>query len=182
MSIKLTIRLLGMFIVALGLSACSTVFLNDSDGTSLRALGEPRVLEMQMQLTKGSDSYAMDLVVEVRKSGLMVVGSSFGVRVFTLTYDGEVIKEGIGAGLPFYVPNQLILDDVILAISSRQSLESHLPKNCQLLSNGSIVKIYCDERLLVGVTRQETANKNNLVLVERFQPEYKVNFVISEVK
>lgn len=176
------VRLLGMLIIALALSSCSTVFLNDSDGTSLNALGEPRILEMQMHLIRGSDSYTMDLVVEVRKPGLMVIGSSFGVRVFTLSYDGDVIAEGIGPGLPFYVPNQLILDDVILAISSRQSLESNLPKNCQLVSNGRVVKIYCDERLLVSVAHQETANKNNLVLVERFQPEYKVNFVISEVK
>jgi len=179
---NLIIRLLGMFIITLALSACSTVFLNDSDGTSLNALGEPRVLEMQMHLTRGSDSYAMDLVVEVRKQGLTVVGSSFGVRVFTLSYDGNAIAEGAGSGLPFYVPNQLILDDVILALISRQSLESKLPQNCELVSNGDVGKIYCDGRPLVNVTHQKAANKNNLVLVERFQPEYKVNFVISEVK
>ncbi|MBU3611611.1 DUF3261 domain-containing protein [Polynucleobacter sp. MG-27-Goln-C1] len=182
MSNHLIIRLLGMLLTVLALSSCSTVFLNDSDGTSLNALGEPRILEMQMHLIRGSDSYTMDLVVEVRKSGLTVVGSSFGVRVFTLSYDGAVIAEGTGAGLPFYVPNQLILDDVILALSSRQSLESNLPKNCQLVRDGDVGKIYCDERLLVNITHQKTANKNNLVLVERFQPEYKVNFVISEVK
>ena len=34
--------------------------------------------------------------------------------------------------------------------------------------------------ITIGV--QMTADKNELVLVERFQPEYKVNFVISEVK
>ncbi|MGV0963124.1 MAG: DUF3261 domain-containing protein [Polynucleobacter sp.] len=182
MSNHLVIRLLGMLFVALALSSCSTVFLNDSDGVSLNALGEPRILEMQMHLIRGSDSYTMDLVVEVRKSGLTVIGSSFGVRVFTLSYDGNVITEGIGSGLPFYVPNRLILDDVILALSSRQSLESNLPKNCQLVSNGDVGKIYCDERLLVNVAHQKAVNKNNLVLVERFQPEYKVNFVISEVK
>ena len=182
MSNHLVIRLMGMLIVALALSSCSTVFLNDSDGTSLNALGEPRILEMQMHLTRGSDSYAMDLVVEVRKQGLTVVGSSFGVRVFTLSYDGNAIVEGIGSGLPFYVPNQLILDDVILALISRQSLESKSPQNCELVSNGDVGKIYCDGRPLVNVTHQKAANKNDLILVERFQPEYKVNFVISEVK
>ena len=34
----------------------------------------------------------------------------------------------------------------------------------------------------MNVEHQKTADKNELVLVERFQPEYKVNFVISEVK
>ena len=179
---SLIIRLLGMLIIILALSSCSTVFLNDSDGTSLNALGEPRVLEMQMHLTRGSDSYTMDLVVEVRKQGLTVIGSSFGIRIFTLSYNGNLIAEGTGTGLPFYVPNKLIVDDVILALSSRSALEGRLPKNCKLVRVGEVGKIYCDERLLVNVERQKTADKNELVLVERFQPEYKVNFVISEVK
>ena len=182
MSNDLIIRLLGMLIITLALSSCSTVFLNDSDGTSLNALGEPRVLEMQMHLTRGSDSYTMDLVVEVRKQGLTVIGSSFGIRIFTLSYNGNLIAEGIGTGLPFYVPNKLIVDDVILALSSRRALEGRLPKNCKLVRVGPVEKIYCDEKLLVNVEHQKTADKNELVLVERFQPEYKVNFVISEVK
>lgn len=182
MSNNLIIRLLGMLIVALALSSCSTVFLNDSDGTSRNALGEPRVLEMQMHLTKGSDSYTIDLVVEVTKQGLIVIGSSFGVRLFTLSYNGDVIADGIGAGLPFYVPNKLIVDDVILVLSSRYALEGRLPKNCKLVRVGEVGKIYCDEKLLVNVEYQKTADKNVLVLVERFQPEYKANFVISEVK
>jgi hypothetical protein len=182
MSNNLIIRLLGVLIVTLALSSCSTVFLNDSDGTSISALGEPRVLEMQMHLTRGSDSYTMDLVVEVGKHGLTVIGSSFGIRIFTLSYNGNLIAEGIGAGLPFYVPNKLIVDDVILALSSRRALEGRLPKNCKLVRVGQVGKIYCDEKLLVNVEHQKTADKNELVLVERFQPEYKVNFVISEVK
>lgn len=179
---NLIFRLLGMLIVALALSSCSTVFLNESDGASLNALGEPRVLEMQMHLTRGSDSYAMDLVVDVHKQGLTVIGSSFGIRVFTLSYNGDVIAEGIGTGLPFYVPNKLIVDDVILALSSRSALGGKLPKNCRLVRVGEVGKIYCDEKLLVKIERQKTADKNELVLMERFQPEYKVNFVISEVK
>ena len=182
MSNNLIIRLLGVLIVTLALSSCSTVFLNDSDGTSLNALGEPRVLEMQMHLTRGSDSYTMDLVVEVGKHGLTVIGSSFGIRIFTLSYNGNLIAEGIGTGLPFYVPNKLIVDDVILALSSRRALEGRLPKNCNLVRVGEVGKIYCDEKLLVNVEYQKTADKNELILVERFQPEYKVNFVISEVK
>ena len=182
MSNNLIIRLLGMLIVALALSSCSTVFLNDSDSTSLNALGEPRVLEMQMHLTRGSDSYTMDLVVEVTKQGLTIIGSSFSVRLFTLSYNGDVIAQGIGAGLPFYVPNKLIMDDVILALSSRRALEGRLPKNCKLVRVGEVGKIYCDEKLLVNVEYQKTADKNELVLVERFQPEYKAKFVISEVK
>ena len=135
-----------------------------------------------MHLIKGSDSYTMDLVVEVRKQGLTVIGSSFGIRIFTLSYNGNLIAEGAGTGLPFYVPNKLIVDDVILALSSRSALEGRLPKNCKLVRVGLVEKIYCDEKLLVNVERQKTADKNELVLVERFQPEYKVNFVISEVK
>jgi len=182
MSNNLIIRLLGMLIITLTLSSCSTVFLNDSDGTSLNALGEPRVLEMQMHLTRGSDSYTMDLVVEVHKQGLIVIGSSFGIRVFTLSYNGDVIAEAIGTGLPVYVSNKLIVDDVILALPSKRAMDGRLPKNCKLVRVGEVGKIYCDEKLLVSIEHQKTVDQNELVLVERFQPEYKVNFVISDVK
>ena len=182
MSNTLIIRFLGIFIAALALSSCSTVFLNDSNGTSLNALGKPRVLEMQMHLTRGPDSYTVDLVVEVHKQNLTVIGSSFGVRLFTLSYNGDFIAEGIGTGLPFYVSNKLIVDDIILALSSMPALEDRLPKNCKLIRVGEVGKIYCDERHLVNVEYQKSVDKNELVLVERFQPEYKVNFVISEVK
>lgn len=179
---RVFIRCFWVLILTLMLSSCSTVFLNDADGTSLNVLGEPRTLEMNMQLTRGSNSYAMDLVVDVRREGLTIIGSSFGIRVFTLSYDGDVIAEGVGAGLPFYVPNKLIIDDVILALSSKHSLESGLPKSCKLIWSGEFGEIYCDEKLLVNIKHQKAVDKNDQVLLERFQPEYKVNFVISEVK
>ena len=182
MSRSLIIRCLAVFILTFALSSCATVFLNDSDGGSLNALGEPRILEMQMHLTRDTDSYAMDLVVDVRKNGLTVIGSSFGVRVFTLSYDGDVISEGVGAGLPFFVPNQLIVDDVILALSSEHSLQQFLPKNCLLVKDAGVEKIYCNQRLLVSMGHQMTIDKNRLVSIERFEPKYKVSFVISEVK
>ena len=99
MSKILLIRCLAALIFTFVLCSCSTVFLNG--GTGLNSLGAPRVIEMQMQVTRGSNSYTMDLVVEVHKQGLTVVGSSFGVRVFTLSYNGDYIAEGIGTGLPF---------------------------------------------------------------------------------
>jgi hypothetical protein len=137
---------------------------------------------MQMQVTRGSNSYTMDLVVEVQKQGLMIIGSSFGIRVFTLSYDGNLIREEIGSRLPFYIPNKLIVDDVILALSSRSSLELGLSKNCKLISEGEAGQIYCDDKFLVSIRRQKMSDKNDLVSLERFHPEYKVNFVISEVK
>lgn len=182
MSRLLAIRLLGSLMIAFALSACSTVYLNDSDGANLNVLGRPRLLEMQMHLTRGADSYTMDLVVEVSKQGLTVIGSSFGARIFTLSYDGAIIAEGIGAGLPFYVPNQLIVDDVILALSSKPTFDRRLPKNCELLRDGQVGKIYCNNSLLVSIQHQQMTDQNELVLIERFRPEYKVNFVISEVK
>ena len=182
MSKNLILRLVGSFTFAFALCSCSTVFLNDSDVASLNVLGAPRTLEMHMHLTRAPESYTMDLFVEVRKQELTIIGSSFGVRVFTLKYDGDQIAEGAGTGLPFYVPNKLIVDDVILALSSKGSLERGLPKSCHLISAGDIEEIYCNENLLVSIKRQKTVDNNDQVLVERFQPEYKVNFIISEVK
>jgi len=179
---NLVIRCLVCLALVFALGSCSTVFLNNSGGSSLDALGEPRLLEMQMHLTRQSSSYSMDLVVEVRKQGLIVIGSSFGVRVFTLSYDGDAITEGVGRGMPSYVPNKLIIDDIILAISPGASLEGGLPKNCRLVRDGQAGNIYCNDKLLVSVQHQKTVNKNELVLIERYQPEYKVSFVISEVK
>lgn len=172
-----------MYIVAaLLLTGCATVFLNNSQNSNLNSLGEPRTLEMQMQISRGESSYAMDLVVDVHKQGLTVIGSAFGARIFTLSYDGNVVSEGIGLGLPIVIPNKLVVDDVILALVTRKSLEADLPQDCSLILDGEWRKITCKGQLLVNIKHQQMANKNELVTVERLQPEYKVNFIISEVK
>lgn len=164
------------------LSSCSTVFLNGSDGKNLGVLGNPRTLEMQMQISRGDASYAMDLVVDVRNQGLTVIGSAFGTRIFTLSYDGNVISEGMGLELPITVPNRLIIDDVILTLATLNSLEYGLPEGCSVSTAGDWRKIYCNSRLIVNIKHQKLSDKNELVSIQRQQPEYKANFVISEAK
>ncbi|QWD91640.1 DUF3261 domain-containing protein [Polynucleobacter sp. MWH-Braz-FAM2G] len=164
------------------LSGCATVFLNDSNDKSLSGLGEPRTLEMQMQITRGDTSFAMDLVADVHNQGLTVIGSAFGARIFTLSFDGNLISEGVGLGLPITVSNRLIVDDVILTLATLKSLEVGLPKGCAISVDGDWRKIYCNEQLIVKIKHQKMADKNELVSIERLQPEYKVNFVISEAK
>ena len=177
---------LKIFVVLLAdlmmLTGCSTVFLNDSDEKSLGALGNPRTLEMQMQITRGGNSYAMDLIVDVRNQGLTVIGSAFGVRIFTLSLDGNLISEGVGLGLPASLPNRLIVDDVILTLATLKSLGSDLPEGCSISVEDDWRKIYCSGRLIVKIKHQKMTDKNERVSIERLQPEYKVNFVISEAK
>ena len=179
----LRLKILSICLAAsLMLSGCATVFLNDSNDKSLSGLGESRTLEMQMQVTRGDTSFAMDLVVDVHNQGLTVIGSAFGARIFTLSFDGNLVSEGVGLGLPITVPNRLVVDDVILTLATLKSLEAGLPKGCAISVDGDWRKIYCNERLIVKIKHQKMADKNELVSIERLQPEYKVNFVISEAK
>lgn len=164
------------------LTGCSTVFLNDSNEKVLGVLGKSRTLEMQMQITRGASSFAMDLVVDVRAQGLTVIGSAFGARIFTLSYDGNLISEGVGMGLPITLPNRVVVDDVILTLATLKSLESGLPAGCSISVEGDWRKIYCNAQLIVNIKHQKMSDKNELVSIERLQPEYKVNFVISEAK
>lgn len=168
--------------ILLLLSGCSTIFLNDSNGKSLDILKNQRTLEMQMQITRGYSSYAMDLVVDVRNQGLTVIGSAFGARVFTLSFDGNLISEGVGPGLPISFPNRLIIDDVILTLATLKSLKTNLPDECLISAEGDWQKIYCDGQLIVNIKHQKMIDKNELVAIERLHPEYRVNFVISEAK
>lgn len=179
----LSLRSLGLCLIwILLLTGCTTVFLNSPNRSDLNSLGEPRTLEMQMQVSRGESSHAMELVVDVHKQGLTVIGSAFGARVFTLSYDGDVVSEGVGLGLPIALPNKLIIDDVILALVTRRSLEAGLPKDCSLVVDGGWRKISCNGEFLVNINHQLMPDKNELVTVERLQPKYKVNFIISEVK
>ena len=168
--------------ILLLLSGCSTIFLNDSNGKSLDILKNQRTLEMQMQITRGDSSYAMDLVVDVHNEGLTVIGSAFGARVFTLSFDGNLISEGVGLGLPISFPNRLIIDDVILTLATLKSLKTNLPDGCSISAEGDWQRIYCDGQLIVNIKYQKMIDKNELVSIERLYPEYKVNFVISEAK
>lgn len=164
------------------LNGCSTVFLSDSKEKVLGVLGSPRTLEMQMQISRGASSFAMDLVVDVRTQGLTVIGSAFGARIFTLSFDGNLISEGVGMGLPITLPNRVVVDDVILALVTLNSLETRLPSGCVISLEGDWRKIYCNDQLIVKIKHQKMSDKNELVSIERLQPEYMVNFVISEAK
>ena len=112
------------------LGGCASNFTGEPISLKLGGLGKPRVLMMQTQVIRGKDSYSMDMIVDVSKERLTVVGSSLGLRVFTLSYDGTRVAEGFGLGLPFYIPNRLVVDDVTLILTSREILKDSLPAGC----------------------------------------------------
>lgn len=167
----------------LAVFGCASSFLGvPISSAKLDGLGEPRVLLMQTQIIRGNDSYSMDMIVELSKDQLTVIGSSLGVRIFTLAYDGDKVVEGIGLGLPIYFPSRLIIDDVKLIISSKDSLKSGLSADCSLASQGSVERIYCGGHLAASIKKIQLNSGTVEVALDRFNPNYQLNVVMSEAK
>ena len=162
------------------LGACSTININEPLATNLQEIGRPRVLLMQTQIIHSADTYSMDLIVDISRGKLTIIGSSLGIRVFTLSYDGVNISEGLGKGLPFYISNSLVVDDVMLALTSHEALKANLPIDCSLVVDNGLEKIYCRDQLIASVSQNRGLDKNMTVSVKRSNPEYELNIVMSE--
>lgn len=169
-----------LFVSILG--GCAVGLTNQPVASNIQAIGKPRVLLMQTQLIRGKDTYSMDLVADVSAERLIIVGSSLGVRLFTLSYDGVTVMEGLGRGLPFYISNRLVVDDVMLALTPMQALVANLPTDCSIFSESGLEKIYCGGKLTVSLRGWMTSNENTTVALQRFDPDYELNIVISEVQ
>ena len=161
---------------------CATRLSNEQMGVSIASLGAPRVLLMQTQLIRGSDSYTMDMIVEVTSKQLMVVGSALGVRVFTLSYDGKNIVNGPGLGLPFYISNQLIVDDLMLILSDSQAFDAKLPEGFTIIRGPGLRNIYEGDQLILSVTESKALNGNTDISLRRANPKYALNIVMSEIR
>ena len=164
------------------LGGCVSDFTGQPISLKLNGLGKPRVLMMQTQIIRGKDSYSIDMIVDVSKERLTVVGSSLGLRIFTLSYDGARVAEGFGLGLPFYIPNRLVVDDVKLILTSEEILKDSLPAGCSLYIEENIEKIYCGDQLVVSVKKIQLTNGNTEIFLNRSVPEYQLKIVMSEAQ
>ena len=168
--------------LVISMLGCATRLSNEQMGLSIASLGLPRVLLMQTQLIRGSDSYTMDMIVEVTPKQLIVVGSALGVRVFTLSYDGKNIVNGPGLGLPFYISNQLIVDDLMVILSESQSFDAKLPEGFTIIRGPGLRNIYEGDQLILSVTESKAINGNTDISLRRTNPKYALNIVMSEVR
>ena len=148
------------------LGGCASNFTGQPISLKLDGLGKPRVL----------------MIVDVSKERLTVVGSSLGLRVFTLSYDGTRVAEGFGLGLPFYIPNRIVVDDVTLILTSKEILKDSLPAGCSLYIEDNLEKIYCGDQLVVSVKKIQLTNGNTEIFLNRSVPEYQLKIVMSEVQ
>lgn len=173
---------LSLILVISFINGCATANLSYPLTTKLEGLGAPRVLLMQEHIIRGNDSYSMDMVVEVSNEKLTVVGSSLGFRIFTLSYDGVTVSEGTGKKLPFYISNRLVIDDVMLVLSSNEVLKDNLPDECSMTQDGDFKNIYCRGRLTVSIKKLESYNMSTVIFLKRTDPDYQLNIIMNEVQ
>ena len=164
------------------LAGCVMDLSSQPVASNIQVIGKPRVLFMQTQLISGKDAYSMDLVADVSAEKLTIIGTSLGVRLFTLSYDGVTVTEGLGRGLPFYISNRLVVDDVMLVLTPIQSLKANLPADCSIFAETGLEKIYCRKRLTVSLRRQVASNGDITIALQRYDPDYELNIVMSEVQ
>ena len=150
--------------------------------TKLEGLGNPRVLIMQVHIIRNNDSYSMDMIVEVSNEKLVIIGSSLGFRIFALSFDGATLLEGAGPGLPFYISNRLVVEDVMLTLYSNEVLQNNLPAECSMTEMDGLKDIYCRGRLVVSIKILDSNNVNTVITLKRTEPYYQLNIIMSEVQ
>jgi hypothetical protein len=172
-----------MALLICGLQACSIFPIYDLISFPVKSFGHPRVVDVRLQIIRAGQSKVIDAVVNVGNNELTVIGSAMNVRIFTLKYDGENIIQGSGVGLPFGMPPNLIINDLILIVSDKRLVKANLEKDWGLISGGDNSELlFKKDKLIVKYEKSLDSMGNNVVYLKRYSPEYEIKAVYSEVK
>ncbi len=165
------------------LQACSVFPLYDLVSFPVKSFGHPRVLDIRFQIIRAGESKVIDAVVNVGINELTVIGSAMNVRIFTLIYDGENIIQGAGVGLPFGMPANLIINDLILIISDTGLVKANLQKDWGLISGADHSELlFKKDKLIAKYEKSLDSMGNSVVYLKRYSPEYEIKTVYSELK
>lgn len=114
--------------------------------------GDPRILEQRLQLVRHGRSLAFDAVAAVSPTHIQLVATTFGVRLYDVTYDGRTVIVGGRQSSVDHFPPIAAVDDFLLIFSPDRVLRAALPRDLRLESDTSGRKLYRGARLLAAIT------------------------------
>ncbi|WP_188704363.1 DUF3261 domain-containing protein [Silvimonas iriomotensis] len=129
-------RCLMLALLAL-LTACASLLTRDLPQLQIApaALGQPRTVQQQLQISYPGGGAVMDAVLQMDQDNVEVIASAMGLRMATLDYDGHALK---AQTLPaMKVPPQRIMNDLLMVFAPHNVLQQALPQGWVVHDDGN---------------------------------------------
>jgi hypothetical protein len=138
------------------------------------ALGPARTVEQRVSFTRRDESRSFDSVVEISADRLDVVATAVGVRLFTLSYNGETLEEGAGLPMPGGLPPEWVINDLLYVFAPADALQSALPEGWLVLDAESSRQILKGGEPVIAVSYSGGDRWNGRALLEQKRLGYRL--------
>lgn len=154
-------------------------------------LALPRVLPAEMQaelqlnqhltITRDFSQHELDAVLAINPHEIKMAAVGLGLRLITLSYDGQIINEQRHALLPASVSGERILRDLVLTYWPLNAIQARLPEGWVLQDEGNVRTLSWQNQLVFRIQYEGTPRWRGKTHLENLQRDYVIEIVSSDM-
>lgn len=129
-------------------------------------------LNQHLVITRDFSQHELDAVLAINAHEVKMAAIGLGLRLITLSYDGQIIKEDRHAILPASVSGERILRDLVLTYWPLPSIQAHLPEGWRLEEDGNIRTLRWQEQIVFRIQYEGTPRWRGKAHLENLQRDY----------
>lgn len=129
-------------------------------------------LNQHLVITRDFSQHELDAVLAINAHEVKMAAIGLGLRLITLSYDGQTIKEDRHAILPASVSGERILRDLVLTYWPLASIQAHLPEGWRLEEEGNIRTLRWQEQIVFRIQYEGTPRWRGKTHLENLQRDY----------
>lgn len=115
-------------------------------------LGVTVQLNQHLRIARGAEQHEIDAVLAVGPDRIKLAAFGMGVRLITVSYDGERITEQRHPLLPAAVDGERILRDLVLTYWPQAAVQARLPQGWQVAESGPIREVSWQGQTVLRIT------------------------------
>lgn len=142
-------------------------------------LGSGLQLNQHLTITRGGEVHDIDVALAIGDSSLKLAAVGLGLRLITVTWDGQTIREERHPLLPPQVSGERILRDLVLTWWPAQRLRAVLPAGWTLQDDGNERQLLWQGQLVLRIRYAATgeARWQGSARLEHVQHQYRIDIV-----
>lgn len=136
-------------------------------------------LNQHLTVTRDLSQHELDVVLAINAHEVKMAAVGMGLRLITLTYDGQVVKEQRHPFLPESVSGERILRDMVLTFWPLAPLQAQLPEGWQLQDEGGTRRLLWKNQPVIRIKYEGSPKWSGKVYFENLQHHYEIDIVSS---
>ncbi|GAB7127059.1 hypothetical protein JCM19000A_15660 [Silvimonas sp. JCM 19000] len=176
------VRLLLLLCILLPLGGCASWLTRDLPLLQIApaALGTPRTLQQQTQISWPTGGAVMESVLQLEPQQLTMISSAMGVRLATLNYDGKHLDAQLMPGMK--LPPQRILNDLLVIYAAHDALAAALPPGWRVEDTADSRTLWRDDAVAVDIHYDQPDRWQGQAVLHHHQLYYTLTITSSDVE